>query len=118
MLLMLDRIDEAESLIRKVYETRVRVSGPDGDQTISALDELAGAIYQRGDVAGAADLMKQVWDARRRTIGDDRPLTLLAGSNLATLYYRLGRAEEADKMLADLIPTFDTINMIGGEVEQ
>jgi NADH-quinone oxidoreductase subunit D len=22
------------------------------------------------------------------------------------------------KMLADLIPTFDTINMIGGEVEQ
>src|SRR5205814_10242192 len=60
MLLTLDRIDEGEALTRKVYEARLRVSGADNDQTITALEALGGAIYQRGDVAKAADVMKQV----------------------------------------------------------
>lgn len=71
----LDRLDEAESLLREVLEASERVLWRTHLDTLVTMDCLAGLLYQKGEQTEALELQEECLAGRIRGLGDDHQLT-------------------------------------------
>ncbi|HLU05597.1 MAG TPA: serine/threonine-protein kinase [Woeseiaceae bacterium] len=98
-------LEEAESLLKgalRIYEASV---GPDHQYVASTLTELGVVLTDRNLPQDAEPLLLRALEIRRRDFPDTHPL--LAATNLAYSHAlaRLGRYDEAERLLLDNVPT-------------
>ena len=88
----------AESQQRSVIDSERRVFGPESDEAIGTMGDLATTLSEEGRLPEAEKLQRDVLEVQKRVIGPEAPYTLSSMDNLAiTLLYE-GRPEEADKL--------------------
>ena len=92
----LGELERAEVQLRRVVELCRRTLGPENDETLHALNNLALVLTDRGAWEEAESIDRQVLAARRRQLGDAHPLTLTVMTNLAIVLYERGAWEEAE----------------------
>jgi tetratricopeptide (TPR) repeat protein len=74
----------ARRLQERVVEARKRMLGEDHRDTLVAIDDLAGTLWDQADDAGALRLRKAVLEARTRILGEEHPETLESMSAVAS----------------------------------
>jgi serine/threonine protein kinase len=89
---------DAEMHLRKALALSRQSLGPDSNETIEAMNNLAQALKDRGKLAEAEPLMRQTLAARRRLLGPDNPEVLASESNLALVLQAQGKLAEAGKL--------------------
>ena len=89
---------EAESLQRRVYDTRRRVLRPDDDDTLSITSDLANNRDAQGNHAEAEKLEREVLNRRRSTLGPEDEHTLGSMDTLAVILLGENRLAEADAL--------------------
>lgn len=100
------RYGEMEPRLRQQYETDKAVLGPDHPTTLYALASLAIAIDEQGHHDQAVQLSEEV---RRRTAaiyGATSPWTLEVQTDIARSYERMGRLQDAERMLASTVADY------------
>lgn len=90
-----DHHEEANTLLRQVYDARCRVLGAEHADSLESMSEVADVHLMRGELTEAQELYTQLFERRKRTLGADHAQTLSALAKLATLHSKMGRAEEA-----------------------
>ncbi|KAJ6459320.1 P-loop containing nucleoside triphosphate hydrolase protein [Mycena sanguinolenta] len=79
-------------------ENKRKVYGPDGLDTLTAMNNLANTYGRLGQFEEAEKLQVEVLEKWRRLLGEDDLDTVMAMSNLAATYGELGRFEDARKL--------------------
>ncbi|MEV0896599.1 tetratricopeptide repeat protein [Actinoplanes sp. NPDC049802] len=77
-------------LFEQALADRRRVLGDDHPDTLTSVNNLAGAYRSAGDLGRAIGLFEQALADRRRILGDDHPDTLTSVNNLAYAYRSAG----------------------------
>jgi hypothetical protein len=77
-------------LFEQALADRRRVLGDDHPDTLTSVNNLAGAYESAGDLGRAIPLYEQALTDRRRVLGDDHPNTLGSVNNLAYAYESAG----------------------------
>jgi len=72
------------------------------DQEIIKIN-LAGNLFDQGDLEGARKLQQEVLDAWKKELGADHPDTLTAQSNLAVTLSAMGKLREARALSAEVL---------------
>jgi eukaryotic-like serine/threonine-protein kinase len=98
-----ERLDEAESLMRRIYSLRQKLLPPDDFNTLSALNNLGSVLYSANRFPEAEQVFRQVIEADLRKSGTELPITAQAFYNLGNTLWRLGKANEAKDCLARAI---------------
>src|SRR4029077_2870573 len=80
--------------------------GTDSRLTHIALNSLAVLLQQRDRPAEAEPLYREAAEIGERLWGADNEDTLTASFNLATVQRDLGRAEQAEQRMGELLPRF------------
>jgi tetratricopeptide (TPR) repeat protein len=96
-----ERWEEATALFLDVREKSTRLLGPEHQQTLFAMSNLACAYRERNMLREAEDLDLAVLEAKKRTIDDEfhnHFSTVTSAANLALTYYRQQRWNEAEKL--------------------
>lgn len=91
--------DEAERHLRRALDLRRAIDGPASARTISALDDLAGAALDRGDMEEAERLNLQALGAAEAHLDEADPARLLVLHNRASVLLTAGRLDEARPVL-------------------
>ena len=86
-------------LYSEVMKTRRRLLGDLAPETLSAINNVAVALYERGDVVEAGQYFKEVLRARRDALGEDHPSTLAVVSSYGTTLRQKGETAQAITML-------------------
>lgn len=73
---------------KEVLEKRRRILGEEYPDTMSAMNNLAITLGDRGQLNEAAKLMKEVLEKMKQILGEQHPKTKVAAQNLATLVRR------------------------------
>lgn len=92
------RWKEAEKLRIQVMKARKRDLGPEDEDTISAMRELALIWQSQGRLKEAAKLQIEAMEISKRTLGDENECTLNCMSDLALTYHDQGYLEKAKKL--------------------
>jgi tetratricopeptide (TPR) repeat protein len=95
------RLEEATALFLDVREKSTRFLGPEHEQTLIAMSNLACAYRERSMLHKAEDLDLEVLEAKKRTLDDEFHThfsTVTSAANLALTYYRQQRWDEAEKL--------------------
>ncbi len=108
----LDRLDEAETLFRRVLEARRSRFGDEHPATHSASGNLGAFLRATGRRSEARSLLESAHAGFARVSGPDHPNTFLAAHNLAGLLLELGRADLAHSLLE---PALETAAGLWGE---
>ena len=94
----MNRIDEAEPLMRRVAQLFEKAYGPDHPNLATSLNNLAEILQDTNRLDEAGPLMRRALAIFERSLGRDHPNTVTVRENLAVLLRKLGRDEEADKL--------------------
>ena len=86
-------------LYSEVMKTRRRLLGDLAPDTLSAINNVAVALYERGDMVEAGKYFKEVLRARRDALGEDHPSTLAVISSYGTTLRQKGETAQAITML-------------------
>ncbi|KAJ6459222.1 P-loop containing nucleoside triphosphate hydrolase protein [Mycena sanguinolenta] len=92
------RYADAKELQIIEVENQRKLYGPDGLDTLRAMNNLANTYHRLGQFEEAEKLQVEVLEKRRRLLGEDDLDTVIAMRNLAATYPRLGRFEDAEKL--------------------
>ena len=98
MLRVNGQYSEAEPLYRQALEGRTRVLGPDHQDTLSNINNLAICIDDQGRRAEAEPLYRQALEGMARLLGPDHPDALAGINNLAACISGQGRDSEAEPL--------------------
>jgi serine/threonine protein kinase/tetratricopeptide (TPR) repeat protein len=88
----------AVTLLEKARATRERELGADHPDTLTTLNNLAGAYQDAGRLPESIPLFERVRDVRVAKLGPDHPSTLSSINNLAGAYQDVGRLPEAIRL--------------------
>jgi CobQ/CobB/MinD/ParA nucleotide binding domain. len=80
--------------------------GPFDEAAMSAQRALAVAQQAAGDLLGAVRTAEAVWALSERTRGKDAVATLLAAADLAAALHRVGRCDEARRLMESTVDTY------------
>ncbi len=89
-------LDRAEAQERAVYESSLRVRGPDHPKTLDAGYKLAQELMFLGRNDDAETLVTEVITRQHRVVGENDPATLRSRTLLADLQQMRGRDAEAE----------------------
>lgn len=89
---------EAARLLQWVIQVRQRVLGSDAPLTLGAINDLASARRDVGDLSGAKELQETALAGCRRVLGPEHPHTLTVADNLAMTMLALGDLVSARKL--------------------
>ena len=89
---------DAEKMAVSALKARTKLSGEDGEDTLSSQAMLALAKKDLGRWDEAERLEVQVMETSKKVLGAEHPLTLTSMSNLASTYRNQGRWDEAEKL--------------------
>lgn len=78
---------------------RERAFGPEAPETLDALEDLADASGDAGDLDAVAEISQQLVDARERVLGRTHPTTLRTRDDLAQSLIDVDRVDEAIAVL-------------------
>lgn len=81
----LGRYAEAEPLLRQNLTIREKSRGTEHPETLGSVNNLAGLLCAKHDLAGAEPLLRRALAAHERVLGDEHPSTLTSVNNLAEL---------------------------------
>lgn len=87
---MLRGFDIRGTVISQILAARERVLGPEHPDTLESINNLAGLLRAKGDMAGAEPLFRRGLADRERVLGLEHPATLISVNNLANLLYAKG----------------------------
>jgi tetratricopeptide (TPR) repeat protein len=86
-----------------VREAQIARLGPDHPDTLTTLDNLAGAYRDAGKVPEAIALFERVREARIARLGPDHPDTLITLNDLAAAYWSAKRLDESVPLFEDVL---------------
>ena len=86
---------EAETLIRRVLEIRVKTLGEDHPSSLVSLNQLADFLFSQGRIDEVEPLDRKTLEIRRRVLGAEHPDTLRSLNGLAATIFNQGRYAEA-----------------------
>ncbi|MBX6748668.1 MAG: ParA family protein [Micromonosporaceae bacterium] len=90
------------------YRALCALHGPFDEAAMSAQRALAVAQQAAGDLLGAVRTAEAVWALSERTRGTTAVLTLLAAADLAAAQHRVGRCDEALRLMESTVDTYVT----------
>lgn len=102
------RLEESESLMRRVHEARVRVLGPDHPQTLVALNILANVVQKLGRDEQAVKMLRDVVTRREQVLGASHFSTFLAKGNLGAALISAGELVEAEPYAREALDGYRT----------
>jgi hypothetical protein len=88
------------------YRALSALHGPFDEAAMSAQRALAVAQQAAGDLLGAVRTVEAVWALSERTRGPTAALTLLAAADLAAAQHRIGRCDEAIRLMESTVDTY------------
>ena len=94
-LLAMGRLMEAEKVIRDVYQTRVKLFGPNNPKTLTSLHSLAQVLMNQGRYYEAELEGKRAFKLRSQVMEKDSPNLLKTENNLALTLMHLGKVQES-----------------------
>jgi eukaryotic-like serine/threonine-protein kinase len=97
------RLADAESMQRRVLDSRRRVLGPDDAETLASLGNLSNMLDERGDYAGAEKTQREVLEKLKRVRGTENSYTLASMDALATVLSHENRLAEAEELEAQTL---------------
>eukprot|EP00435_Cladocopium_sp_Y103_P031770 s1511_g8.t1 len=89
---------EAEKLHRRILDARLKALGPEHEETVSSMGELALTLFNMDNCSSeieAVELHRQVLAFQERRLGTSHPATLHTITNLATGLADMGNLGEA-----------------------
>jgi serine/threonine-protein kinase len=95
------RYPEALQLLREAVEIQRRVSGSESPEFAMSLHNLAGALIDAGDLAGAEASERQCLELRRKVLGNHHPDLAYSLNNLGFLLLEKGDWKEAEPVLRE-----------------
>jgi eukaryotic-like serine/threonine-protein kinase len=95
------KLDEGETLMRRVYEVRLRTSGLKADTTLTDLSNLVVILGMRGKLDEAEGFVRTFLDRARGQLDDADPRMITALGHLGRILMERGKLEEAEKYLRD-----------------
>ena len=97
------RLAEAESMQRRVFDSRRRVLGPDDAETLASLGNLSNMLDERGDYSEAEKTQREVFEKLKRVRGPENSYTLASMDALATVLSHENRFAEAEELEAQTL---------------
>jgi serine/threonine protein kinase/Flp pilus assembly protein TadD len=97
--------EEAEPLLERSLEIRRRALGPDHQDTLLSMNDLAVLYANRGRYAEAERLHVEALEGQRRVLGSEHGDTLRSMINLAVVHGRNGRYAEAEQLYSEAAET-------------
>ena len=94
-LMRLGRRDEGRAHFERLLVLRREVLGPEHEETVATVANLAAARGMSGDLQGALELQQESYEMHRRKFGEDHPRTLAERNNLGSTLSSLGRLDES-----------------------
>lgn len=98
-----DKLDEAESLVRRALEIRERTLEPDDPQIFFAHHELGSVLFKLDRREEAEQEVRTAVQGLRIALGSRHPQTMTAQTSLATMLFTRGEAEEAIAIYRDIL---------------
>ncbi len=98
MLNVESKLQQAEQVLRDVYDTSSRALGPRHLQSISALTNLHRSLARQHRIDEAIIVLSRAIHDSKETLGDNHPRRLESIRLLAELYKQQGNLELAEKM--------------------
>jgi serine/threonine protein kinase/Tfp pilus assembly protein PilF len=99
----LGELVNAEPQFRRWLELCLRFKGSEHPDTLTAMNNLAVLLSERGKSDEPERLFRQIVEAHHRLMGDEDPRTLVARSNLAIILEEQGQLEEAEPTYRELL---------------
>lgn len=99
------RLDEAETLFRRLLEDRRRVLGDEHINTTRTMNDLAYVLELQGKLDEAESLHRQALAGVRRLLGPEALDTLTSMGNLASVLAAQGAVDEAEGLLRERLET-------------
>jgi serine/threonine protein kinase/tetratricopeptide (TPR) repeat protein len=93
----------AQSLFERSIKVGSSVLGPENPETLNAMENLAWALFQQGQLAEAESLQRKVLDAQRRVLGPEKLDTLESMGALAVITDERGNPAEAEKLNREVL---------------
>ncbi len=90
--------DSAEPLLRRSYELSRRALGESDPATMTAMDNLATLMIDRGRYSEAVQLLEQLRSIQERSLEPDHPSMLITLNDLALALDWQGRSVEAESL--------------------
>jgi len=90
---------EAEILFHKVVASSSRIFGPDSTETIDAMCNVAGAMFNQGKYAQAGQYHEQTHEKAARALPSDDPIFLKSFSTKARIAGSLGESPSAEEYI-------------------
>ena len=88
---------------RRAYDLRTTALGPDHPDTLTSLNNVAGAYESAGDVRKAIPLYEDCLKRRTAALGPDHPDTLTSLNNVAGAYESAGDVRKAIPLYEDCL---------------
>jgi tetratricopeptide (TPR) repeat protein len=89
------RWPEAKAIDERTHQARLRILGPDSQDTQNSANNLAESLARLGDVDAGVALYREIVARQRRLHGDDHPSTMQFAGNLAARLRSIGEMEAA-----------------------
>ncbi|MEM7308741.1 MAG: serine/threonine-protein kinase [Planctomycetota bacterium] len=96
-------LDEAERILRAVWEDARRALGEEAPETLNARNSLGVLLEHRQNYAEAEVCFREVLAAYQRSSGPDARTTLNAQANLGHVVERQGRIDEAAEITLEVL---------------
>ena len=103
LLMDLDKLDEAESILQEAVSVRKRVLGPSHLDTLESEGDLACVWSYQGQADESAALRHKVLEVMRAILGNQHRETLIAIGNLGASFRQQGQLEEAEELLQEAL---------------
>jgi len=103
VLMELDKVEEAEMLIREAMEGREKALGPSHPNTLSTINNLAALLYTQRKFSQAEELFRRALSGTKATLGATHPSTLTSINNLARLLCEQRKFAEAEPLLREVL---------------
>ncbi len=94
---------ECEALLEAALAGRREALGPEHEDTLVTMSNLAWRYADTGRFAEAENLYRTAYDVQRATKGPDHPSAINVLANLATLLDRTGRIAEAEPLAREVL---------------
>ncbi|KAK1240245.1 hypothetical protein MKX08_007687 [Trichoderma sp. CBMAI-0020] len=100
---LLGKHRDAESLYHRLLELRTKISCAEHPNTLTAMNNLADALYSQKKYSEAVVILRHVLEQRTKLLGVEHPNTLLSMNNLASALHGQGKYNEAKKILQQVL---------------
>lgn len=101
LLRRMNRLDEAETLIRHVYDVRKRILPPIHAARGDAAQMLGRILFSRNDFAGAVDRMREALAIHEKALPPNSWRTSVTRTDLGRSLSRVGQFTEAESLLTN-----------------